>query len=694
MKIAFYDRYSSDNQREASIEDQRRIVSRWAERCGHTLVTAFTDYATSAASLKMLDGLRAAIHAAGAIPAPFEALVVDQLSRLSRDIGDTDAIVKKLNFFGIRIIAVQDGIDTADETTKISVTVKSLVNEIYPGRPTEDHQARTGRSVPEGLLHRGPHEAGWQGEHGAPRLGGRFVFQRRLEDALDAPHVDGVEGERPGAGRVHPGRAEPLTEPQELLGLPEPRPEERPAQEHAQELPHGGPERRPLLDAAVRGPERVGGQGRRVVGVIGGPVPGRLGGSLGGMRLDEGAPVVEPDEPGVAAHLKTLPHVAGRHRVERPAELDVVIGVDGGLGPRRAVEGCRGERQQPRPLDRLEDEAGHLARRAVEPRPRMLPAPEEGPGLHLGQVAEALASEEVLAGKRNPPLHLGLPGRLRRHGRVRDEAPVLGVLQEDPAERGGIPVGPRDRRRQVVEHEPMRDPAEEVPGHLQPVEERGEVLAEAHGQAGVAAVAEGHQEAGDAAPRARRGIRPPPEDPEVHLGRLPGRWLCHADGDRRGPEAAVGLRKPIERTVRDRDPLGPESPGHLVQAQPLGEPRLDLRLVRRRAYPASLGGRSLGARSVPRIVGRRVAGRRHSPRGCTSPRSSGRGRCPGQSPGAHPRRRTVARLRAPRSSTAPDRPWALLSLVLRRSTIARAAPEVGECSWKTTGGIFLKNWRF
>ena len=131
MRLAFFGRFSSDMQREASIEDQRRVVERWAKRCGHTIVAEFADIATSGASLKVLKGLQAAIQAACATTPTFEAIAVDQLSRLSRDIGDTDAIVKKLKFFGIRVIAVQDGIDTSDETTKISVTVKSLVNEMY-----------------------------------------------------------------------------------------------------------------------------------------------------------------------------------------------------------------------------------------------------------------------------------------------------------------------------------------------------------------------------------------------------------------------------------------------------------------------------------------------------------------------------------------------------------------------------------
>jgi DNA invertase Pin-like site-specific DNA recombinase len=131
MNIAFYGRYSSDNQKETSIEDQRRVVDRWAERQGHTIVVEFADAAVSGANAKIRKGLQAALKTALSRPRRFEAIAVDQLSRLSRDVGDTDAIVKRLRFSGVRVIAVAEGIDTADETTKISVTVKSLVNELY-----------------------------------------------------------------------------------------------------------------------------------------------------------------------------------------------------------------------------------------------------------------------------------------------------------------------------------------------------------------------------------------------------------------------------------------------------------------------------------------------------------------------------------------------------------------------------------
>ena len=131
MKIAFYGRYSSDNQRDASIEDQHRVVQRWAETHGHELVAEFSDAAVSGANIRLLNGLQEALRLAFTAPAPFDAIAVDQLSRLSRDVGDTDGIIKRLRFVGVRVIAVADGIDTGDDTTKVSVTVKSLVNELY-----------------------------------------------------------------------------------------------------------------------------------------------------------------------------------------------------------------------------------------------------------------------------------------------------------------------------------------------------------------------------------------------------------------------------------------------------------------------------------------------------------------------------------------------------------------------------------
>ena len=51
MKVAIYARYSSDNQRDASIADQLRMCRLHAEKQGWHVVEEYTDHAISGASL-------------------------------------------------------------------------------------------------------------------------------------------------------------------------------------------------------------------------------------------------------------------------------------------------------------------------------------------------------------------------------------------------------------------------------------------------------------------------------------------------------------------------------------------------------------------------------------------------------------------------------------------------------------------
>jgi len=49
MKVAIYARYSSDNQRDASIADQMRVCRAFAERQGWTVAQEYSDHAVSGA---------------------------------------------------------------------------------------------------------------------------------------------------------------------------------------------------------------------------------------------------------------------------------------------------------------------------------------------------------------------------------------------------------------------------------------------------------------------------------------------------------------------------------------------------------------------------------------------------------------------------------------------------------------------
>ena len=50
-RVALYARYSSDTQRDASIEDQLRLCRLYAEKQGWTIVETYSDRAVSGASL-------------------------------------------------------------------------------------------------------------------------------------------------------------------------------------------------------------------------------------------------------------------------------------------------------------------------------------------------------------------------------------------------------------------------------------------------------------------------------------------------------------------------------------------------------------------------------------------------------------------------------------------------------------------
>ncbi len=82
MRAAIYARYSSDNQREASIEDQIRVCRERIEREGWSLVEVYADAAVSGATTlrpgyqKMLEDAR---------NGGFDVVVAEALDRLSRD---------------------------------------------------------------------------------------------------------------------------------------------------------------------------------------------------------------------------------------------------------------------------------------------------------------------------------------------------------------------------------------------------------------------------------------------------------------------------------------------------------------------------------------------------------------------------------------------------------------------------------
>lgn len=153
MRAAIYARFSTDRQDVRSLEDQRHRCQQRAADRGWSVVAVFTDAAMSGATLKRT-GLQELLGAARR--REFEVVLVDDLSRLSRDLGDTWTLLfRDLAGFGVQLLDVTTGLNSADPSAKLAFGASALVNEMQ--RESVRSQTRRGLL---GLARAGYHTGG------------------------------------------------------------------------------------------------------------------------------------------------------------------------------------------------------------------------------------------------------------------------------------------------------------------------------------------------------------------------------------------------------------------------------------------------------------------------------------------------------------------------------------------------------
>jgi site-specific DNA recombinase len=122
-RAVIYARYSSENQREASIEDQVRVCKARIGAEGWTLLKIYTDYAQSGAS-HLRSGYQKLL--ADGRGGGFDVLVTEALDRLSRDQEHIASLFKQLSFAGVKIITLAEG-----EIGELHVGLKGTMNALY-----------------------------------------------------------------------------------------------------------------------------------------------------------------------------------------------------------------------------------------------------------------------------------------------------------------------------------------------------------------------------------------------------------------------------------------------------------------------------------------------------------------------------------------------------------------------------------
>ena len=120
MRAVIYARYSSDRQRDASIEDQVRLCRTRIAQEGWVYLHAYTDRALSGAST-----LRPAYQdlLQDARDGVFDVAVAESLDRFSRDLEHVAAIFKQFSFAGIKLVTLAEG-----EITELHVGLKGTMN--------------------------------------------------------------------------------------------------------------------------------------------------------------------------------------------------------------------------------------------------------------------------------------------------------------------------------------------------------------------------------------------------------------------------------------------------------------------------------------------------------------------------------------------------------------------------------------
>jgi DNA invertase Pin-like site-specific DNA recombinase len=130
VRAAIYARYSSDNQRPESIDDQVRSCRELAARHGFT-VSSDHIFADEAKSGALRDRPELVRLRAAAQEREFDAVLIDDLSRLSRDNHYLLTLYAEFRFHGVRIISRADSLDSEDDRAKLGFQMRGIVNELF-----------------------------------------------------------------------------------------------------------------------------------------------------------------------------------------------------------------------------------------------------------------------------------------------------------------------------------------------------------------------------------------------------------------------------------------------------------------------------------------------------------------------------------------------------------------------------------
>ncbi len=149
QSVVIYARYSSDRQDARSIDDQLRRCRAYAATNGYSVTGEYSDAAITGAHAQRPDMQRLLADARARGGAPFRAVLVDDLSRLSRDLGDTWQLVfRDLAAVQVTVIDVTTNMASDGAGARLMFGAMGLVNDTFLQLVrTETHRGLEGRAL-------------------------------------------------------------------------------------------------------------------------------------------------------------------------------------------------------------------------------------------------------------------------------------------------------------------------------------------------------------------------------------------------------------------------------------------------------------------------------------------------------------------------------------------------------------------